>query len=473
LLAVPGGALGVVVAWLGLREGLLGYFAEVHLDGAILGWTAVISVVTVIVFGAGPALLAWERSLEGALRAGGPGIGTGRAAGRAHIGLVICQIALSLVFLSAAGVLGRSFVALVRTPVGYEPDGLLEVTVQRAPIPGGKSAPRLSAEERASAIRSLREALAATPGVTEIASGTIPMTNIEMAPTAVETSTGVRSTNVTIVAAAHVSPDYFRVARIPVVRGRTFDVTSSANNDVIISETLARDLWPERDALGGRLRLGEDTWATVIGIAGDTRMPGRSAAAFFNLQMYYPSAGASRTGAKFVLRTRMNQDALRTVLARAVERAAVGATLGNITTAESTLEYVYRQPRYALLIFGAFAVLAIVLAAVGLFGIVAFAVARRTREIGIRVALGADPMALSRLILGQTVRLLVVGCAIGLAGAFAASRGLTSLVYGVSATDPASLIGAVGLLFLVSAVASALPVRRALRVDPTVTLRAD
>jgi putative ABC transport system permease protein len=473
LLAVPSGGLGIFVAWIGLRPQILGYFAEVHLDGAIVSWTALISLTTVVVFGAGPAFLAWERSLERALRVGGTGSGTDKVAGRAHIGLVVAQIALSLVFLAAAGILGRSFVALVRTPIGYEPAGLVEVTIQRSTTPGATAPTRSSAADRAALIRTLREALAATPGVTEVAAGTIPMTNIEMAPTAVESPTGVRPTNLSTLAAAHGGPEYFRVARIPIVRGRPFDANSQAANETIISETLARYLWPDRDAVGARLRLGEDRWATVVGVAGDTRMPGRNAAGFFNLQMYYPTSGASRAGAKFILRTRMDPARIRPVLARAVEQAGVGATLADISTAESTLEYAYRPSRYALAILGAFALLAIVLAAVGLFGIVAFGVTRRTREIGIRVTLGADPAALARMILGQTVRLVGIGCVIGLVGAFAASRGLESLVYGVSATDPLSIIGAIVLLAIIGVVASAFPVRRALGVDPTVALRAE
>ena len=473
VLALPSGSLGVLVAWIGLRPQILGYFAEVHLDSAILAWTAMISLTTIIVFGAGPAFLAWERSLQGALRVGGTGSGTGKAAGRAQVGLVVAQIALSLVFLASAGILGRSFVALVRTPIGYDPVGLLEVTIQRSVAAGAKSPPRLSAGDRAAMIRTLRDALAATPGVTEVAAGTIPMTNIEMAPTAVESATGVRPTNLSTLAAAHGGPDYFRVARIPIVRGRPFDANSQAANETIISETVAHYLWPERDAVGARLRLGEDQWATVVGVAGDTRMPGRGAAGFFNLQMYYPSVGASRGGAKFILRTRMDPAMIRPVLARAVERARVGARLADMTTAESTLEYAYRPSRYALAILGSFAALAIILAAVGLFGIVAFAVTRRTREIGIRVTLGADPATLARMILGQTARLVSVGCVIGLGSAFAASRGLASLVYGVSPTDPVSIVGAIGLLAIVGVCASALPVRRALRVDPTVALRSE
>lgn len=465
LLALLGGALGLLVAWLALRPGALGYFADAGLDAATLLWTAAASMGTVLLFGVGPAFLAWERSLDSALRAGGAGGGTSRAAWRAHAGIVVGQIALSLMFLAAAGVLARSFVALVRTPIGYQAEGLMEATVIRAPT-----------AQRAATMRALREALAATPGVTEVAIGTLPMTHIEPGPSAVERADGVRASDVEVSAAARVGPGYFRVAHIPLVRGRAFDANPAvAAHEIVVNQTLARHLWPERDALGGRLRFGngrDAEWLTVVGIAGDVVMPGGRAAEFFNLQMYFPTDDGESTGG-LVLRARGDPATLRPMLARAIERAGVRATLRNVVTAESTLEYAYRQPRYAAALFGAFALFAVVLAAVGLFGIVAFAVARRTREIGIRVALGADPMMLTRTILGRSLRLVAVGCAIGLVGAYASARALTALLYQVSPTDPVALGGAIALLTAVALAASAIPVRRALRIDPTETLRAE
>ena len=164
---------------------------------------------------------------------------------------------------------------------------------------------------------------------------------------------------------------------------------------------------------------------------------------------------------------------LRPLLARAVERAGVDAVLQDVAAAESTIEVGRGGARRALVLFGVAALLAVALAAVGLFGIVAYAVTRRTREIGVRVALGADPAALTRAILGGSLRLVAAGCAIGLLGAYGASRALTALVYDVSPTDPAALGGAVGVLAAVALGAAALPLRRALRVDAAEALRAE
>jgi predicted permease len=474
LLAVPSGALGLFIAWLGLRGA--GYLVEAPLNMATLLWTATASVSTALLFGAGPVLFAWERSLDGALRSGGIRSGMNRPASRAHAGLVVCQIALSLVFLAATGVLARSFVSLLRTPIGYEADGLIALSVARTPASTQTRAPRLTPAERAAVVRTLHETLAATPGVSEVAVGTLPMTNIRMGPTAVEGPSGVRPTDVPITGAAFVSSEYFRVAGISLLRGRGFEENSAAAvNEVVVNQALARRLWPDRDALGARLRLGdgrEAEWLTVVGIAGDVQMPG-STELYFGLQMYRPTSAAPTFAGSFVLRARGDATTLRPLLARAVERADVGATLRKVDTAESTLGYAFNGPRFALTLFAAFALLAVALAAVGLYGIVAFAVARRSREIGIRVVLGADPTGLTRTIVGQTLALVAAGCAIGLIAAYGAGRGLSALLVDVSPNDPAALGGAMMLLALIAVGASVVPVRRALSVDPTDTLRAE
>jgi ABC-type antimicrobial peptide transport system permease subunit len=219
------------------------------------------------------------------------------------------------------------------------------------------------------------------------------------------------------------------------------------------------------------LRLGEENdaeWLTVVGIADDVRMPGASQE-FFGLQMY--RATSVQFDRTLVLRARGDATTLRPFLARAVEGAGVGVVLSDVVAAETSLEFAFRGPRFALGLFGTFASLAVVLAAIGLFGIVSFAVTRRTREIGIRVALGAEPATLIRTILGQTARLVAVGSGIGVIGAFAAGQALTAILYGVRPNDPAALAAAVVLLGVIALVASAIPVRRALRIDPTEALR--
>ena len=182
------------------------------------------------------------------------------------------------------------------------------------------------------------------------------MTNYEPGPTAVDGPSGVRPSDIPITGMAFVSPEYFRVTRIPIVRGRGFDATpGAAAGEIIVNQTLARRLWPNRDPIGARLRFGDGAdaeWLTVVGIAGDVRMPGGRAAEFFGLQMYRPAGEGDASDGSFLLRVRGDPATVRSMLARAVERAGVGTTLRDVTAAESTLEYAYRAPRYALSLFG-------------------------------------------------------------------------------------------------------------------------
>ena len=189
--------------------------------------------------------------------------------------------------------------------------------------------------------------------------------------------------------------------------------------------------------------------------------------------MYRPSAAARRFAGSILLRIRGNVNALRPAIVRAVEGAGVSAKFQSVEQAEATAYWALRGPRYAVVLFGLLAGIALVLSAVGLYGVVAFAVTQRTREIGIRMALGAEPRRVARLILGNGVGLAMVGCGIGVIGAYAATRTLTALLYGVSPNDPVAFGGAVLLLIAVAIIAALVPMRRALRIDPTEALRAE
>ena len=476
LLAIPGGALGLLVAWLGLRimhSVLPDFIAAVSLDGAAFVWTLTISVATAVLFGVGPALLSWERSLDAALRAGGARVGQDRGFVRAHAALVVAQVALSLVFLTTAGVLTRSFVVLLRAPVGYEREGLYEVRVRRTSVPSQNS----KHAEDVARMQLLRDALAATPGVNEVAVGPLPLGHVRPAPSAIEGRSGVRPSGIVATGGMEVSPEYFKVARIPLLRGRGFDPSpATAAGEVIVNPLLARRLWPDGDPIGARMRYGDEIpsrWLTVVGIAGDVRMPGDAGPDFFGLQVYRSPGFMDGTDGALLIRSRSAPSDLQPLLARAIARAGVGVKFFGVEKAGMPLEYAYRTPRFAVAVFGAFTLVAVLLAAVGLFGILAHAVARRNREIGIRIALGADPIRLTRSILRQTLQLVVVGCLFGLATTFAASRMLTTLVFGVRPVDPAALGAALVVLLVIGLTASVIPVRRALGVDPMDTLRAE
>jgi hypothetical protein len=323
--------------------------------------------------------------------------------------------------------------------------------------------------------RAVSQALAATPGVIEVAIGTLPQSKIHEGPTAIEGPTGVQSVDIPATSMAYVSRDYFRVAHIVLIRGPGFSSGDAAEHEVVINQAFASRLWPGRDALGARMRFREGRsaeWVTVVGVANDVRLPGMIAE-LYDMQIYRAAMAAEEPVHFLVLRARGDTSALRPILGRGVERAGVGATLGQLLPAVWTLGFAFDGPRFAVVIFGAFAIIGIALTAVGLFGIIANAVARRTREIGIRLALGADSLTLTRMILGQSVRLVAMGCAIGVLVAFSVSRLLTMLVYEVNAADAVSLCVASVVIAAIGIASSTMPLRRALRVNPVDTLRAD
>ena len=481
LLAVLGGGIGLLVAWRGvhaliaiypgsLTMGTLGSLEGVSLDGTVLAWTAAVSVATGLLFGVGPALLAGDRSLGDALRTGGrTAVGSG-AARRLRNVLIVAEIALSLVFLAAAGLLVRSFIALAGTPIGYDPIGLaaIETKLPRRPAPAG----------RAAAEAALIDAVRATPGVREATLGGLPQTMVGAGPFAIDGATGPQVIDLPFCEMPFVGPNYFHVARIPLIRGRTFDASdpAAASRELVVNEALARRLWPGRSALGARLRVGDGAnarWLTVVGVAGDIPLPGTSGD-LFNLQMYRPTSAASGVVNTLLVRVNGRASALEPALRRAVEGAGAAAKLERVLMADDIVyRRIFARPRFALAVFGLFATIALAVCAAGLYGIIAYAVTQRTREIGVRVALGAEPAAVARLVLADSGRLVLMGGALGLVAAFSATRVLASFLYQVRPSDPAALGGAVSLLVVVALIATLIPVRRALQIDPMDALRTD
>ena len=482
LLGVLGGGLGLVLAWQVLRGliaiypggpmlGTLSSLDAVHIDGAVLAWTVALSLGTGLLFGIGPAFLSGTRSLGDALRAGAPTMVGSGAARRLRNGLLIAELAFSLVFLSAAALLVRSFVALTRTRVGLDPVGLVTVQVRLTHKP--------VRADRAMLEQTLIRAFRTVPSVTDASfGGGLAQTDVQGGPFAIDGPLGAFVTDLPFCEMPFVGAEYFRVARIPIVEGRTFDAAdpAAASRELVVNQSLARRLWPSGHALGARLRVGEGEhakWLTVVGVAGDVHLPGTNGD-LFNLQMYRPTSAAPRFINNLVLRVSDRRSALEPALRRAVERAGISAKLGQVWMTESVIDTrVLARPRFALAIFGAFALIALALCAAGLYGIIAYAVTQRTREIGVRVALGAGPMAVARLVLGESGWLVAVGGCLGLVGAYAETRLLGGFLFEVRHSDPTALSAAVVLLAVIAVSATLMPVRRALRIDPVVALRAE
>jgi putative ABC transport system permease protein len=478
MLAMLGGVVGVVIAWPGLRAiialgpgGLwdLPGLDDAQINGAVLLWSVGVSVLTGLLFGVWPAFVSSGQTAADVLRIGTRGVVGSRVTRRLRGGMVIAQIALSLVFLVAASLLVRSFAALVRTPLGYEARGLVAVNVKLA----GKTA----VVDREAVANALVRSLETIPGVEGVASGGLPQTNVRMGPFAIDGPAGPQPIDLAFVEMPFVGAEYFRVARIALVEGRTFDADpASASRELVVNQRLARRLWPGTRVLGSRLRVGEGsdaTWLTVVGVAGDLALPGAKGD-LFTLQMYRPTIADNDVVSTTVLRINGKPTAFEPAIRRAVEDAGVSATFESLTAAERVFQiHVLARPRFALVLFVVFALIALVLSAVGLYAIVAHAVSQRTPEIGVRVALGAEPRAVARLVLRESFGLVAIGGVVGLMGAYAGTRAMRALLYELSPTDPVAFGAAAVLLAGVALMASLVPARRALRIDPVEALRAE
>jgi putative ABC transport system permease protein len=277
-----------------------------------------------------------------------------------------------------------------------------------------------------------------------------------------------------------VGSDYFRVVDLPLVLGRTFETAGSfptAADEIIVNQAVARRLWGERNAIGARLRIGEGPsarWLTVVGVSADIRLPGKTGD-FYTVQMYRPTTAADEVVSNVVLRVNTrNAPALERSVEQAIKAAGLSGKIDRVVWAETMLDAVLlARPRFALVLFGLFAAIALALSALGLYGVIAYGVAQRSREIGLRVALGADARSVARLILGGSLRMVTLGCGIGIVGAYATTRLLAAFLFETSPTDPVSFAGAVLTLATVALLASFVPMRRAVRVDPMHTLRTD
>jgi hypothetical protein len=268
--------------------------------------------------------------------------------------------------------------------------------------------------------------------------------------------------------------EMFAFAGIPIRRGRTFSAPSA--DEIIINESLARRLWPNGDALGARVRRSHDRWRTVVGIVGDVRLPGKEAAnpqLNYDLQVYLPAPSVPSFIANLMVRSDLPLASLTAGLEKTLHDAHPALKLGQVTAADAVIEKSFATQRFVLNLLGTFALLAVVLAAIGLHAVISYDVARRTREIGVRVALGAQSSDVTTLVIGRSLRVAGVGVLVGVGGAVAAAQALRALLYGVRPADPVTL-SVVGIALLgIAIVATYAPARRAAKLDPVEALRAD
>jgi putative ABC transport system permease protein len=471
LVAVGGAAALPLAAWgvgaltkFGPRD--IPRLQEATLDAPVLAFTLAVSVLTGLIFGLAPA---WRRSgldLNAALKAGGRT--AGGAGQRLRQGLVVAEVALALALLVGAGLMLKSFVRLQQVAPGFDAQGGLTMDINLPPQKYAKPA------ERAAFLEQALAQLRALPGV-EYAGAThrLPFAGNSATSFDVEGRPVAEGTPRPRAIYRSISPDYFRAMGTPLVAGRTVTDEEAWRKPtaVIINQTLARRYWPNENALGKRIKVGasNSAWVEIIGVAPDTKETELTAEVEGALyQPYVMSADPAMT---LVLRTGLEPLSLVAAARAEIRRVDAEQAVSGVNTLDGLLGEATAQPRFNASLLALFALLALALAPVGIYGVIAYAVAQRTQEIGLRMALGAQPRDVLRLILAQGLKLTLSGVSLGLLAAFALTRWLNSLLFGVSATDPLTFGGIALMLTFVALLACWIPARRAAKVDPMVALR--
>ena len=481
LLSLIGGILGLLIAWaavgplLKISAGSVPAAFSVSLDRSVLLFTIGISILTGLLFGLVPALRTARLDLRETLNEGSRGSTSGPGAHRLRGALVAAEIALAMLLLVGAGLLLRSFERLQDVPPGFQPDHLLIADLPLSQTAYAKPEQRYEFYDR------LVERAKSLPGVRSAAAASfLPVSG----------GGGLIHFNITgrppksphdFIAAGYrtVTSGYFETLGIPLLRGRSIapgDVDKSPWV-VVINNTMVRTFFPNEDPLGKRLQLGAlpgDQIPTmeVVGIVGDVLQGlGDEAKA----EMYVPFRQGDQVLPVFqmsvVLRTSMDPLTATSALRSALGEIDPNQPLVNTRSMEQNIQTSVAQPRFRTWLIGIFALLALALAGIGVYGVMSYSVTQRTSEIGIRVNMGAQPSDIMGIIVGEGLRLALLGVAIGVIGAFLLSHLLRSFVFGVSTSDPATFAGVAIVLTLVGAAASYIPARRATRVDPLVALR--
>ena len=476
LLAAAGGAFGLLVAHAGIAL-IVAFFGDklpqtgaVGLDIEVLGFTLAISILAGVIAGLAPAWRLARTNVNEALKQG-----TGRtdvdSTGRATRNiLIVCEVGLSLVLLIGAGLMIRTLWALHNVKPGVDPHNVLtfRVTLPREKYP--------KPEQQLNFYKQLVERTRSLPGVESV--GTIdalPFTDDgSTEPVAIEGRPAVEFAMQPEVAVRTISPGYLRTLRIPLLAGRDFSETDSLDSPaaIVISESMAREFWPDENPIGKRLILSffPGKVREVIGVAGDVKFRGLDSRKSL-ATVYVPLAQITFWNQAMVVRTAGDPASSASAMAVAVHQQDADQPLRDVRTMDDILADSLSQQRFSMLLLASFAGLALVLAAVGIYSVLAYAVRQRQREIGIRMALGAQLSDVLRMVVAEGMRPALIGVALGLAGALALKRAVSSLVFGVSESDPFTFLSVSVLLAMVALVASILPAYRATKVDPMRALR--
>ena len=472
LLGALAAGIGLLLAWGSVRaltsaQISLPFLRKAALNAPVLGFTVAAALLTTLLFGTAPALAASRTDLVENLKEGGRGTGESAARGRFRAGLVVIEIAMALLLVIGATLTIRSLANLQAVNPGFNPEAILTADIALPPSSYAE-APR-----RVGFFKMLLEKVAASPGVQAAGMATNPPFSGSKSGNDVwaEGAPPSKSGESLIAFFRSVDPDYFRALEVRLVRGRFFTERDPAGTPVaIINEAMARRLWPNQDPLGKRFAPGRSTaWLTIVGVVSDVKS--MSLADPPDLEYYLPYKMSPAPVMSLVVRTKLDAQRLNAVLRAAVRELDRELPVSEVATLSDSIARSTSARRFSVTLLGVFAGLALLLAAVGIYGIVSHSVTRRTQEIGVRMSLGAHPRNIAGMVVGRALLLGAAGVAVGVGGSFALTRLLHTMLYGVSATDPAVFVAASAFLLLVAAVAAYVPARRAARVDPLIALR--
>ena len=478
VLVVIASILGVALAFVGLKILLL--FApdsvprteEIGVGLPVLVFTIAVAIVAVFLFGLAPLAQVSERNLANWIRAAGQRAirGGGQALRKS---LVVTEIALAVILVIGSGLMIRAFWKLQQVNAGFQPAGVVSFSLN---LPGVK----YKSPERLQFVNSLQQKLTSIPGVTSasLASGLPPLRRINANDTEIEgyqqtpdsPAQNVDYWNV-------VGTDYFKTMKIRLLEGRTFEAQDENPNAmpvVIVNQALAKRFWTG-SPIGRRVNPGfsdPKVWMTIVGVVEDTKNAGMDKPAgpelYFQAQQVNQFLGSN---VSFVVRSENSSTPLEGSIRNAVRELDPTLPVYNLWSMNELVSKSMVQPRFLALLLATFSGIALFLAAIGIYGVMAYSVAQRTQEIGVRMALGARQYHVLRLVLRQSMVMLVMGTVIGLAGAFALTRLMRTLLFEITATDPLTYVSVIGLLIVVALLASYIPARRATKVDPLVALR--
>jgi putative ABC transport system permease protein len=472
-------AIAAVLALLIARTGLAAFVAlagsaiprsaEIRLDGSVLAFAVALTLVTGIVFGLAPAWMNSRASLRESLQAGGRG--SSGEGGRTRQALIVAEVALTVLLLTAAGLLLRSFLRLHAVEQGFSGERVVSFDLT---LPGVKYR---TGPPRSQFFESLIAQLRTLPGVEDVGmTSRIPLTQRrgDIVAYAVEGQPWPADSPPPPMESMVASPGYFSTMGIQLLRGRLFTDRDGPTSDpvIVVDEEFAKRHWPGEDPVGRRVRVGRDNapYSTVVGVVARVKLGSLAERGGF-VQGYVPMRQRPGINASFVLKGRLTPAALAVSIREQVRSLDAGQPIHNMRTIREIRDNSLTSERLNLSVLSVFALVALTLSVVGLYGVLAYSVARRQREIGVRTALGARPADVLRLILGQGIRLVALGIVIGLVASLWVTRWLTSLLFEIRPIDPATFSVVALLLAAVALIASWIPARRAARIDPIQALR--